>query len=204
MPPILPLLVIEPPRSVPAGPSYVSEICEAIGRMILTWGRMEQHLAHLQRMAMNIAGRTGPNDHLKVAFGRCLDQLNDIYSSCPALQRSADDMSKLSKHLRSLSLHRDRIIHSSWQEFNDGPPPQLILRHAAHPRGKMLGTSRIDLTPALLEELIKLIESCHRLLFTLITDAAPLQPGLADIHKSLEQSPKRSGGRSSRRPPTRL
>jgi hypothetical protein len=138
-------------------PSYAADFYEAVGRVVLLWGKLEQSLDFLVVTALNIHAQTSPRRTFVVPLGGKLDLLKTLYSDCKELTPLERDVHAAAEVIRGLGHQRHLIIHSNWLGFDDGPPPKLHMRHFGHNKG-LVRISRV--TPSM-DELRSLAIAFH-------------------------------------------
>jgi hypothetical protein len=171
-------------------PPYADDFYNAVGRMALMWGKLEQSLDNLVVTAIYIAKRTAPERKFFVALGRKLNLFRELYSECADLQPLEKTAHDLADEIGKLGDHRHMIIHSNWLGFEDGPPPKLRMRHLAHKKGNIT-ISRVTPTIA---DLARLAGAFHgarsRVLGLLLATNERIDPEI--WKRAQEQAP--SGG----------
>lgn len=190
------IVIIDPPEALPDH-SACRQLYEAIGRFVLLWGRFEQHLDNLERMALNIAARSASEQDMMVSLGRKLELLLGLYETCPDLSPNLIPMQQLAKATTDLGEFRHKLVHANFARFKNGPAPKLFLRVVTHKRGK-IKIDRFEPALADLELMATLTLDLHRtLLMPLLSDAETKQdPEILRI----AQERGRSGGRDRLRP----
>lgn len=167
------LVLIRPPEPLPGSPDYVHEFYGVIGRLVLTWGRLEQHVDNLERMAINIEAAV-PERQMIVSLQRKLDAIKEIYRDCPTLSHNYPAVRQLMHDIGVLGDDRHMIIHSIFSHFQDGPPPKIVLRHVTHRKG-MMTVDRGEYDLELLRKLTSEIYRANERLMPIIQDATERQ-----------------------------
>jgi hypothetical protein len=138
-------------------PSYAAEFYDAVGRVVLLWGKLEQSLDFLIVTALNIHAQTSPRRPFVIPLGRKLDLLKTLYSDCKELTPLERDVHSVAEGVRELGNQRHLIVHSNWLGFDDGPPPKLRMRHVGHKKGVVTIS---NVTPSM-EDLSRLAVAFH-------------------------------------------
>ena len=170
--------IVNRPAMPPDEPSYVNSFYQAIGRFLLAWGSMEQHLDALARMAINIeADSSGAEDRIfMVNLGKKLDNLKVVCRDCVALNSFEDHVRRLSPIIKEMGADRDLLIHSSLREFEDDPPARIVLTHLEHPKGKNLTVETGRFSLEQLDSLTRKTQDLHhQLIFPLLQEMSELQ-----------------------------
>jgi hypothetical protein len=170
----------------------VSGFYEAIGRLVLMWGRLEQHVDNLERMAINIEARSATERLMIVSLQRKLDTIKDIYRDCPTLQHNYPAVRQLMHDIGVLGEDRHVVIHSIFSQFQDGPPPKLVVRHITHRKGDMK-TVRYEFDLDILLALTSKIYQAHERLMPILIDAVEHQDPEA-LRKARSRGPQAGGG----------
>jgi hypothetical protein len=159
-------------------PPYAVSFYEAIGRLVLLWGRFEQALEQHLNMVINIASQFGAEERMQVSFLRKMDLLRRLYRRCPPLAEHAEGMAGLTYDAEKASEDRNLIIHSNWGGFVDGDPPRIQLHNITYKKGMM---SIRTLKPALndITEVVHVIDQLQTGLLPFMFQAMPHQPGYA-------------------------
>jgi hypothetical protein len=170
-----PVFKIYPPEPLPDAPPYVYHFYEAIGRFVLTWARLEQHVDDLERMALNIAARAEPEgEQMIIPLSPKLQAIKEVYKDCPDLSHNYEPVQQLMHEIGVLGQDRHIIVHSIFREFTDGPPPRIVLRHVTHRKGDM-SVERGDYTADQIRTLTVEIAKLHDRLIPILRDAAERQ-----------------------------
>lgn len=113
-------------------PKYANNFYNAMGRMVLMWGRLEKTLDDLLVYSITIAKAHGESRDMCVPLGRRLKLLTSIYNSCPDLKTFSARATSLAEEIKKNGKNRHFIVHASWTGFNDGDPPTLAMKNLHH------------------------------------------------------------------------
>jgi hypothetical protein len=119
-------------------PPFADDFYNAIGRVVLMWGRLEQSLDNLVVSALTIASRTAPARPFMVSLNRKLTLLRELFSQCPDLQPLQSRADALADRIEAHGNDRHLVVHTNWLHFDEGPPPRIIGRHLKHKSGKII------------------------------------------------------------------
>lgn len=183
--------LIQPPTPLPESPSYVSEFYEVIGQLVIMWGRLEQHVDNLERLAINIEAKS-PERQMIVSLDRKLDLIKTIYRDCAALKHNYPSVRQLMHDIGVLGDDRHMVIHSIISHFEDGPPPKIILRHVTHRKG-MMKVDRCEFDLAILRKFTAAILAANERLIPILVDAVERQDP-DKLRKARSRGPKADGG----------
>ena len=188
-----PVFIIYPPEPLPDAPSYVHQFYEAIGQLVLTWGRLEQHVENLERIVLNIAARTAPEKPMLVSLDRKLETIKETYRDCAEISHNYGPVRQLMHEIGVLGQDRHIIVHSIFREFTGGPPARIVMRHVTHRKGKMK-VDRGEFTVEQIRTLSLEIAKLHERLIPILRDAVERQdPERLRKARSRDQS---AGGNS--------
>jgi hypothetical protein len=188
------LFIIDPPAPLPDSPAYVRDFYEVLGRLALTWGRLEQHLDNLERMAINIEAQSAPERQMIVSLERKLDTIKEIYRDWVALKHNYPAVRELMHDIGIIGDDRHLVVHSIFSHFEDGPPPRIVLRHVTHRKG-MMTVERGEFDLERLRQFNAKIHQVHERLIPILRDAAECQDP-ETVRKALGQDPT-AGGNSA-------
>lgn len=182
------LILIEPPERPPIAPNR-RLFYDAIGRFVLVWGRFEQHLENLERIALNLLSESAPERPMMITLAKKLDALVDLFEAVPALKPDKPDMEILARLAKDLGDLRHRVVHSNLSGFEEGEPDRIHLHFVTHKRGDMAIES---FKPSVsdIELMINQTLDLHRqLLFPMLERAVTYQsPEMQRKAQSLGQS----------------
>lgn len=119
-------------------PPYASEFQQAIGRLVISWGRFERDIDLWLISTIALARRFNYNEVPFTSFKRKTDQLRRLYSLCPPVVNMAGQVVRLTKEAEDCSYDRSMIIHSKVHGYIDGRPPKLKLSNWKFKSGKRL------------------------------------------------------------------
>jgi len=186
------LFIIRVPEPLPDSPPYVHDFYSVIGRLVLTWGRLEQHVENLERMAINIEARSGPERQMIVSLERKLENIKEIYRDCAPLAANYPGVRQLMHEIGVLGDDRHFVVHSIFSHFEDGPPPKLVVRHVTHRKGNMtIDRGAFDLK--ILNKLVAEIQQSNQRLLPILRDAVGHQDP-EKVRKAQEQDREAGGG----------
>lgn len=177
----------------------------AIGRIIMKWALLDQHLRDLTYLLLETGRKRGriairqPRTSEYVTMIKDLMLLLDINSSV--------DLGKLKKGLEDLSFYRNGVAHGIWLKHPDTSEPvlQIIGRGYEYAPGKkskalidpeslpvsiQLLQDVLSKTNEAIETVIHISAEVNSALATLPqTPRAPWQPNLAALHSHIHKSP---------------
>ena len=117
-------------------PPYAAGFYDAMGRMVLMWGRLEQELDNLLIAAIVVAKKsTGETHEMYISLSRKLKLLKLIYRSCEELMPLYGSVTTIASDIKKNGDNRSFVIHASWTGFQDGNPPKLTMQHLSHETG---------------------------------------------------------------------
>jgi hypothetical protein len=127
-------------RSAPFArdPPYAIDFYEAIGRIVVLWGRLEMHLDAVLQMTLNIARLHGIDEPMAVALKRKTELFRRVCSQCSVLSDRSEVVTKLMNDINETGDDRNKLIHSNVNDFDDGPPPRLILKNISYRHGNIV------------------------------------------------------------------
>jgi hypothetical protein len=108
-------------------PPYSAEFYDAVGRMALIWGRLEQSLDDLLIAALFFSGKVKDYE-IYTSINRKLTTLKHIYNNSNELKPLHGRAAALSADIKMNSEKRNKIIHAGWTGFKDGNPPRITMR----------------------------------------------------------------------------
>jgi hypothetical protein len=118
-------------------PPYAIDFYNAMGRMVLVWGRLEHSLDDLVTFAFVTSIARGGSHKMETALGRRLELLKSIYYNCELLKPLHEQVVILTARVQENANHRNLILHSSWKGFQDGDPPTLKMHNVKHRQGSV-------------------------------------------------------------------
>jgi hypothetical protein len=138
-----PIFVIRDPKPLPT-PAYANDFYAALGKMIVTWARMEQHLDVLQILVAQICAKHGLQRPVLRALESKLDSLKDSFRDCAALQFNEPQVRQLMIEIKKLGSNRHKYVHSMFKGFWEGRKkgPLMVFQYISHERGKTLSYTR--------------------------------------------------------------
>jgi hypothetical protein len=126
------------PSPFVADPPYAPAFYEALGRVIVIWGRLEQNLTLFLQEALNIARLQGIDEQMQVSLTGKTNLIKKIFGRCSVLADRRDDVATLMNDIVTASDDRNLLIHSSVSGFIDGDPPRLLLQNIKYKNDKIL------------------------------------------------------------------
>jgi hypothetical protein len=118
-------------------PPYAVDFYNAMGRMVLVWGRLEHSLDDLVTFAFATATARDGSYEMRTALGRRLDLLRSIYYNCEVLRPLHERVVALTAIVKDNAHDRNLVLHSSWLGFQDGNPPTLKMHNIKHHQGSV-------------------------------------------------------------------
>ncbi|MCC8937427.1 hypothetical protein H8A99_13330 [Bradyrhizobium sp. Arg68] len=117
-------------RSEPFGkdPPFAAGFYDAIGRLVVTWGKFEHHLDTILHTLVEVAAQHGISEKVPHAFQKKADVFRRIYQDCPPLAPLKDWADTLMSEAELLGKDRNRIIHSTVNNWGKGDPPTIQLK----------------------------------------------------------------------------
>lgn len=125
-----PSKVIFSVRSEPFGkdPPFAAGFYDAIGRLVVTWGKFEHHLETILHALVDVAAQHGISEKVPLAFKTKADVFRRIYRDCPPLAPLKGWADTLMSDAEALGKDRNRIIHSTVNGWGEGDPPTIQLK----------------------------------------------------------------------------
>jgi hypothetical protein len=142
-----PTKVIFNVRSEPflTDPPFAAGFYDAIGRLVVTWGRFEHHLDANLHALVTLAAQHGIEEKVPVPFQTKADVFRRIYRDCPPLMSRENWADVLMTDAELLGKDRNRIIHSTVNGWGEDDPPCIKLKSYEFQK-KQWSVTEIDAT----------------------------------------------------------
>jgi hypothetical protein len=115
-------------------PPHAPQFYEALGRLVVLWGRFEHHLETSLRTLIAVAKTHGIEQEMYASFGRNAKAFRELYRDVPPLAHQYKDADALMTRAEDTGEERNRLIHSSMNGWGDTDPPFIKLRgYELHP-----------------------------------------------------------------------
>ena len=150
-------------------PIYAARFCDAMGRMLLLWGRIEKSLDDLLISGIVISRDSDESHDVYISLKRKLNLLANIFHNSTHLRPLHSRAVALAEDIRNNSKDRNRIIHASWIGFEDGIPAKLKMQHLKHEPGHVT-VSDFTVTIEMLSQLGSNFHLCNSKILALQID----------------------------------
>ncbi len=118
-------------------PQYAPLFYDALGRVVVVWGRYEHLLTAHLRVALNVAGFFGIKGEIRNSLKAKVDLIQDLYTKLAILAEQAPELIRITDEAKNLGEDRNLLIHSQVDGFQDGDPPRIKMVHHGHSKGQM-------------------------------------------------------------------
>jgi hypothetical protein len=120
-------------------PPYALDFYDALGRLVVLWGRFEHHLESNLRVLIAVAKTFGIEQEMYVSFSRKTKTFRGLYRDCAPLSPEYKAADALMTRAEDISEQRNRLIHSIVNGWGDGDPPYIKLRCYYHEKKQLRG-----------------------------------------------------------------
>ena len=160
-------------------PEYAGDFYAAIGRVIVSWGRLERCLDLLVLSAKTIDSPDPVPDEDNLALKRKLRAVRRALRSHPPHQKVQRFITRVLGDMRSIGATRNAIVHGSCGEFSKSGPPKIEFRTT---RYSLRGDHWRETLTLTLPQLVALIAKIQKVeaeltLLLLSTGTAPRRRG---------------------------
>ena len=157
-------------------PPYAPDFHNAIGRMVIMWGRFLHHLEISARHLVALATTYGIQGTASPQFSQNAKTLPRLYRECPGLTEAANDAEALMRDAEAVSIQRNIIIHSNINGWGDVDPPYIKLRKYEYEKKRWSGLD-VEMTLADLNKVGDDADSLNLRLLVLSQILQRLPPG---------------------------
>ena len=133
---------------------------EAIGRVVVLWGRFETNFDGDLLMYTNIARRYGIERQMQFSLARKTKLLRQLFRDVPVFQPYLSDIRRLACDIDDASKDRNLLLHSHVGAFRAGDAPVLELENHRHEADQFI-ISKASVTLADLESLASIIDNLN-------------------------------------------
>jgi hypothetical protein len=128
-------------ESVPflGDPPHAKDFYEAMGRLIVVWGRFEHQLETCLRVLIDVAKGYGIEQEMYVSFDRKAKIFQDLYRDVPPLSDQHGAAKSLMSDADSVGKQRNHFIHSNVNGWGDADPPFIKLRNYQYRKKVLYG-----------------------------------------------------------------
>lgn len=118
-------------------PPYAPLFYDALGRVVVVWGRYEHLLTAHLRAALNLAAFFGIKGEIRNSLKAKVQLIQEIYAKLGLLAEEAPAITRITDEAKELGNDRHLLIHSQVDGFEDGDPPRIKMVHHGHSKGQM-------------------------------------------------------------------
>jgi hypothetical protein len=137
----------------PSDPEGAADFYQAIGTLIVAWGRLETHFLACIMVILQLNATKKLSKKLPNAWDERANIWTKASHFSPELKPHEAAALKFLDEMQDVAEVRNLVVHGLWKEFNKGPPISTqvirIKRHKGIPRGIEFFKS-VPLTPDLL------------------------------------------------------
>jgi hypothetical protein len=169
-------------------PAYAAKFYDAMGRMLLLWGRVEKSLDDLLISGIVISQDGDDSQEVYVSLKRKLKLLINIFHNSSDLLPFHGRVVALAEDIRKNSNDRNFIVHAGWIGFEGGAPNKLKLQHLRHTPGHVT-ISDFTVTIEMLSQLGSNFHLCNAKILALQIDTL-------EILKKVREQVGKSGSHS--------
>lgn len=150
-------LVLERTPS-PSDPEGAAEFYQAIGTLIVAWGRLETHFLTCIIAILQIHPTSGLTKKLPNAWDERAKIWKDAFRTSPDLKPYGDSAMQFLDEMQNVAELRNIIVHGLWEGFSAGPPISAQVMRIKRRKDVLGGVEffrSIPLTPDLLQSVTK-------------------------------------------------
>lgn len=160
-------------------PPNVQPIYAAIGRILVSWGLLENQidfgLLSLMRLpqAAPVRPKLKSGEPIPTAFKQKVDLWRKAFRTVPAIAKQREEALAVIDEAVALVKRRDAIVHGNWNKFEPGDPPLLIGVHFRL-KGNRVFMVKHTATEMGFDEIASAIRKLSRRMVHLLADLHPV------------------------------